>query len=698
MSINNYERERYSLCLVHAEHGGTRAYCKYFRVADFDPEENPNELAPAIVQADVTTFEDAQANPDHLYNPSAAHYHDSRESDFYLFQWKLHPENLGKQLTWSYHDSARLLVYKEPKEVIVLEGCNGEGDLRRAISEGIPFEGKTTTVFYIAYEKQKNTMLAIRCEKRAFLFTDGKIKLPVAMANVRETVLSAPRVVLNNYDIIESPHPATGYRKIYAKLDEIDADGSVLLRTLDYYAADYVKWFIRKESIHATKSDKRRLSHIIKVALSKPDALEAYLGAKASEGEVDSLKRAIQGIISEEEDSSRELFRNVLLEDDDFRQECVAQAMRESEGVLSERRAEIDAVQKQLDDLRGFIELARTELDQMKDEKAAEEKEYLHITTETERLRQEQDVVMAELQENIALRLGLRTVASPSTGGSPGTADFSIDEGAPIECEESDEAFDEVLAHNMKRLGLTSVSGSSEDERSIAALGVEGALTITRVLAMPQPVAGVMADALGGALGGKRAKRVRVPSDCRDVGGLLRQLDGPGVVLVENVIDSVNEGMLNALLFRELAPIIVLPFMSHESARLVASEAWERMFLPCVESLVFCPMLAKGDGLKRMSRAYKPCVVAVDNALEGAASIKSDLPKLGVSDGVALAASTVLQAVTDFLEDDPVEPFVSQYIAISSVRDGGGADKLAAWSEGDVGLKCLIKKLGIDES
>ena len=60
--------------------------------------------------------------------------------------------------------------------------------------------------------------------------------------------------------------------------------------------------------------------------------------------------------------------------------------MRESEGVLSERRAEIDAVQKQLDDLRGFIELARTELDQMKDEKAAEEKEYLHITTETERL------------------------------------------------------------------------------------------------------------------------------------------------------------------------------------------------------------------------------------------------------------------------------------------------------------------------
>ena len=85
------------------------------------------------------------------------------------------------------------------------------------------------------FRKVDGKILAIRCEKRAFLFTDGKIKLPVAMANVRETVLSAPRVVLNNYDIIESPHPATGYRKIYAKLDEIDVDGSVLLRTLDYY-------------------------------------------------------------------------------------------------------------------------------------------------------------------------------------------------------------------------------------------------------------------------------------------------------------------------------------------------------------------------------------------------------------------------------------------------------------------------------
>lgn len=694
---DSYERERYSLCLVHADYGGSRAYYKYFRVADFDPEESPNELVPAIVQADATSLGESQANPDHLYNPSAAYYHDSRDSDFYLFQWRLDPSDPGKQLTRSHYDSVMLLAYKEPREVIILEMCNGEEDLRRALSEGIPFEGKTTAVFYMVYEKQKDTMFAIRCERRNFSFSDGKIRLPVDMGNVRGTALSAPRVVLNDYDIIESPYSDTGYRKVYAKLDEIDSDGNVLLRPLDYYAADYVKWFIREESIRASKPDKRRLSQIIDAALSRPDALEIYLGAGVSEKEIDSLRRAIQGIVLGKDDSAKELFRSALLEDDRFRQECIAQVMRESEGALSEKKAEIDAAQKQLESLKGFISSARVELDQLKDEKTVAEKGLLQIKEEIEGAEQEQDTVMAELQDNIALRLGLRAVASVPVDGNQVAAAFSIDDGTPVDCETSDEAFDKILAHNIKRLGLTSVSGSPESGRSTAALGVEGALTITKVLAMPQPVAGIVADALCVTLSGRSAKKIYVPSDCRNAEELIEQLDGSKVVLVENVIDPVNEGILNALLFREFAPIIVLPFMSHESARLVASEAWERMFLPCVESLVFCPMLARHDGLRKMSREHKIYVVAIDDALEGAASVSDELSGIGVSDGVALAAGAVLQSMMDFLEDDPVEPFVSQYIAISCVHDRVAADELASWSENDAGLKCLIKKLGLDE-
>ena len=120
--MNNLENERYSVCIVHADNHGERTYYKYFRVADFMPQESSDELIPAIVQKHTTSLEEAVANPDHLYNPSAAYNHESRDSDFYLFQWRLDPDNWGKQLTRSFHDDSSLLAFKEPREVILLEG------------------------------------------------------------------------------------------------------------------------------------------------------------------------------------------------------------------------------------------------------------------------------------------------------------------------------------------------------------------------------------------------------------------------------------------------------------------------------------------------------------------------------------------------------------------------------------------------
>ena len=113
--MNNFENERYSVCIVHADNHGERTYYKYFRVADFMPQESSDELIPAIVQKHTTSLEEAVANPDHLYNPSAAYNHESRDSDFYLFQWRLDPDNWGKQLTRSFHDDSSLLAFKEPR-------------------------------------------------------------------------------------------------------------------------------------------------------------------------------------------------------------------------------------------------------------------------------------------------------------------------------------------------------------------------------------------------------------------------------------------------------------------------------------------------------------------------------------------------------------------------------------------------------
>lgn len=57
--MNDSENERYSVCIVHADHHGQKTYYKYFRVADFIPQESSDELIPALVQEHATSLEEA---------------------------------------------------------------------------------------------------------------------------------------------------------------------------------------------------------------------------------------------------------------------------------------------------------------------------------------------------------------------------------------------------------------------------------------------------------------------------------------------------------------------------------------------------------------------------------------------------------------------------------------------------------------
>lgn len=160
---------------------------------------------------------------------------------------------------------------------------------------------------------------------------------------------------LNDYDIIESPHALTSYRKVYAKLEELETDGSVLLRPLEYYAADYVKWFIREESIQVSRSDRRAISQIIDAAFLRPDALETYLEAGAPEEEVIGLRKAISSMVMEEDDQGRELFRKSLLENEEFYRECVEQVMRLSDSILEERNRELETSKADIENARSTL-------------------------------------------------------------------------------------------------------------------------------------------------------------------------------------------------------------------------------------------------------------------------------------------------------------------------------------------------------
>lgn len=696
--MSNYEQERHSVCLVHIEDSGEKPYFKYFRIADYFPEDNPDELVPSLVQKDSVSFEEAIWNPDYLYNPGAAYNHDTRDSDFFLFRWHLDSNNANRQLTTSHYDDLSILEFPEPREVFILDGDGSEESLRDALTDGIPFDGKTTSVFYIAYGYEDGRLPAIRCQRNDFVFDDGLIKLPYMVANVKQTVLSAPRIWLDENDIIEFPYPEISHRKIYAKLTELESDGSVLLRPLEYYASDYVKWFIREEKMQVTKTNRRAISKIIDAALSRPDALEMYLGARAQEGEVQRLRDSIAHIVMEKDDPNRELFRKALLEDKGFYRECVEQVMHSSDALLEERKKELASARDELDETRGSLADLTSKVSTLEQRKAELEADAEAAHDEAERIRIGQDEILGEIQSNIALQLGLRTVAAQSN--SPAApAGLAIGEGRQVEAKLTDCSFEAVLLNNLKRLGVTSVVGKPDDELRSFALGIESALAATKFVAIPQTTARQIADSISIANSGREARRVYVPADFRDAAAVIENLTTENaVVLIDGVIDAVNEGVLFALLAENPEPIIVFSFASHASASLVAKEAWERIFLPSSESLLTYRAAARPDKLQRSSELPDIPKIAIDDALEEFRGLDDELRELDLPSGPLLLASTALLAAEELTDEDGIQRYVSQHLLMSSNGNTESFKAIAEWSDEDDGLVDLAKKLGCYES
>lgn len=694
--MNDSENERYSVCIVHADHHGQKTYYKYFRVADFIPQESSDELIPALVQEHATSLEEAQANPDYLYNPSAAYNHESRDSDFYLFQWRRDPNDFGKQLTRSFHDDVNLLAFKEPKEVILLEDKHGEQGLREALSKGISFEGRTTSVFYIVYGNEGGHRPAVRCERRNFSFSDGKIRLRYAISNTKETVLSAPRVWLNDYDIIESPHALTSYRKVYAKLEEPENDGSVLLRPLDYYAADYVKWFIREESIQVSRSDRRAISRIIDAAFLRPDALEAYLEAGAPEEEVISLRKAISHIVMEKDDQDRELFRKALLEDEEFHQECVEQVMQLSDSILEERNRELETAKVNIENARSILAGLNQSIEALDSKKQSLENGIESLTSSLEQVRSEQEAVLDEIQSNIAFKLGLRAVASQQVDLH--NPELLVTEGYPCDFAETDSSFEDVFAENLKKRGVTSVIGDPSGERKKLAIGVAAALAATKFIAIPRAVAWQVADSLSVAVSGCSAKKVVVPADFRNICSVLEAISGnEAVVVIDGVIDAANEGVLFALLSEDVKPVVILPFVSHASASLIAKEVWGRVYLPNAESLLTYSRSMRGAKLQKMTSDFELPKISADDALEEARDLSEELERLDLTAEHHLLTAVVFRAIEDLTDEELIERYVAQHLLMCSRCDKSAFEAIAEWSEGDLGLTELSKKLGVYE-
>lgn len=307
----------------------------------------------------------------------------------------------------------------------------------------------------------------------------------------------------------------------------------------------------------------------------------------------------------------KELNRRIQQKHDDLNQ--LEERIR-SRSESYERLGKLVApLQQQVDEMEKKLEEDRAAITSIHERKEAELAELAQRKTkELAELERQKDAVLNRLDEDVTLKLGLRSVVKSmmsvqtidertvnrQTNGM--SADDAGDKSATrlhptpyptLPAQQSEASFTRTLADNLRSYGIVSVDKPAEAPNELASACTH-ILSATRLLAIDSAFAAGFANALAYAMRGEPARHVSVPADWNDACELdhLLKETGDGVLVLDGVFDTVNEGLLFALSRLRHDATIILPIGAYGNLRLIATEVWNGVFYLPTEQYVPMPV------------------------------------------------------------------------------------------------------------
>lgn len=690
-----------SLCIAFLERNDKPAY---YRIADYDQANN--ELAAAITDCDIDDPSEKPYHPRSLFSPSAERLYNSGARDFLYLKWAYDEVGHYKYPVVTQLDDPHLGRICEPHEVIFLDSGRGAGALRDALSnEGIPLQGELTNRFYVVYDKRGDYLVAIDCNIRDFVVEDNRLILSKQKENTGSSALTAPIVYLEDSLILSPQFIWLPQRFIYSDLDELERHGYVPLRNLDYFASDYIKWFTREMDYGLSRSDTRELIRIAQNALAMPDYLEQYLGAPACSVELEKLQRKInslaEGLIPEDIVKVGQ----TLLSNEQIHQACLEQCRNEADKELAGIQNEISVKLNELEATATKCQSTKEQLDAKLKEKDEIDEQITRLIKKRDEEMAAYDSIMQELDSNVALKLGLRAIVSQPAQEHNGTS--VISPISYVACKDMnprsvDHDLQSTIVKNLITLGVSSLDNANV-ECYILATAAVSCLPYTNIICCPHPVASALADAIAIALDGKSACRAHIPSDYRNAKELLSLIDNADspIVLMDNIIDPVNEGILSAIINHETQRIVILPFSSHASIQLLARELWGRMFFAPAESLIISPGVKKIERCKRSASPTIPIPQKLDDIIEDGVDLAEAFENVNLPVGSRLLASATYSTALTICENQPApisvsKRAISQHLGVSVANYLDFFRPIEVLSQDDPGLSLLERALYVE--
>lgn len=690
-----------SLCLPVMQKNNKPAF---YRIADYDRENN--ELAPALTDYDVDDPDEKEYYPRSLYSPSAGDLYDSRAVDFLYLEWTYDEYGPHKYPVNTQLDDPHLGRIQEPHEVVFLNNGKGADELRSALSmEGIPLQGRITHRFYIVYDECDGHYIAIDCNIRDFVIANNLIMLSRQNDNVRNSALSAPIVYLEDSLLICPSLNRRQQRFVYSDLGELERHGSIPLRDLDYYASDYIKWFARETDSNLSRADEHALMSIAQRALAMPDYLERYLNTPTPNVELKKLQHKIRSLAEKLPPKDVAMVAQTLFADKQIHQTCLEEYKRASDEEVARIKEGIRIKQEELD-------VVTAKYQELEDQTRSRSEELRRIEREIEDTKKALDEeidahesFMQEIESNVAFKLGLQTIASQlpkEKGECSVSGSIAYDACADLDLEPTTCKLHIAIANNLIRLGVASFNNTNS-ECLLLAIAVLSCLPYTKFVCCSHPIAQALADAIAIALSGQTACRAHIPSDYRNAVEVLNIIDNSDspVILMDNIIDPLNEGILSAIINHEARCVVVFPFTSHSSVRLLARELWGRLFFAPAESLILAPGKKRSKKCARSNCTEIPLPQNLDDIKEDGADFAEVFQKTNLSIGSRLLASAVYATALQLCEEQPdafavAKRAITQHLGISIADNPSSFMDIEALSQDDTGLSLLERALYVE--
>ncbi|MCH4858571.1 hypothetical protein [Bifidobacterium pseudocatenulatum] len=568
---------RESICMVRYNHDGT--VNNYLRLADYDSQAS--DIPFLWLDPGRWIDKNDPDDPATLYSMSITSNSERFSSDFVRLRWRPNPSKPDRPPVidpFDFHNSSYDTNPRGLIEVVYLTDNNAA--LSEMLSVGFEYQGRPAERILLVYKRHKKNMLeATMLQSNKFEFQNGRAKLRKYMHDGKVT---APCFIINEDDVLVLPRQfgEKTARMLYSKAALPDSKGTIPIRPFEDYADDYLKWYCDQSSFNYSKDERQRIAALFKETINSPTTLEAYAGKPLDERDEKLYSHAVQRLIHADDDLMNRIIIHVLAADESFHRKCL-------DVVLTSKDQEIEERNKTLQQIENRIREKNIMLSSLKQREADDEAKHAKSVEELSQLdqqikmtRRNEDEVLKELENNVALKIGLRSVVRNTQAATDSPID-SIPlpcplSGASKKAEPGVEAGG-TLIDNLEDSGIYAIGETSTEKLSD---GLLATMAATRFLVVDSSFCCSIANSLSFMISGKPAYHVAVPIDWTNADAVLEKANQVDctVLVIDNIIDTMNEGLLFSLVRSGTDKTIVFPIGARGNLKLLAPELWERIF------------------------------------------------------------------------------------------------------------------------